>query len=193
MLDAAEWDDLQRDIVHCTRCGLCQTRTKSVPGQGTCASGLMFVGEAPGGQEDVQGEAFVGPAGKLLTELVHGIGLQREDVFITNIVKCRPPGNRNPHDVEIEKCLPYLRKQVRMLQPTVICTLGNFAFKSLVQEDRSISNVRGQFFRKGAYTFFATYHPAFAIRNREFIDVMKRDFALLGQKVRSLHGNHHHA
>lgn len=189
----SEWEDVERDIIHCTRCPLSRTRTLSVPGQGSVEAGLMLVGEAPGGQEDVQGKAFVGPAGRLLTELLEGVGLERDDVFITNILKCRPPGNRNPETSEIEKCLPYLRRQVSLLRPGLIVTLGSFAFRSLVDDSASISRVHGQFFSKGRFEFFASYHPAHALRNRPLVEVMQRDFAVLAKKWSNLNGNRHHA
>lgn len=186
-----EWADVERDIIHCTRCPLSRTRTLAVPGQGLAEAGLMFVGEAPGGQEDLQGLAFVGPAGRLLSELLEGIGMKREDVFITNILKCRPPGNRNPDVLEIERCLPYLRRQVSLIRPSVICTLGSFAFRSLVDDSASISRVHGQFFRKGSFEFFASYHPAHALRNPPLVEVMQRDFAVLAEKWSRVNGNHH--
>lgn len=165
-----------------------------MPGQGASAEqGLLFVGEAPGGQEDVAGQAFVGPAGRLLTDLLTRAGIPREEVFITNILKCRPPGNRNPMTEEIERCLPYLRRQVSLLQPSIICTLGSFAFRSLVDDSESISRVHGQFFTKGRFEFFASYHPAAALRADSLVEVMARDFELLGKKWRSLNGNRHHA
>lgn len=143
----------------------------------------MFVGEAPGAQEDLQGQAFVGRAGQLLTRLIEGIGMRRDDVYITNVVKCRPPGNRNPADSEIEACLPYLRRQVGLMRPRIICTLGNYAFKSLVDSNASVSKVHGQFFTKGRFLFFATYHPAAALRQRALVDTMVRDFETLGRRL----------
>lgn len=187
------WDDLIRDIRHCTRCELCHSRLRAVPGQGNLNARLMFVGEAPGSEEDLRGEAFVGPAGRLLTRLLEGIALKRDDVYITNVLKCRPPSNRNPADSEIERCLPYLRKQVALMRPEIIVTLGNFAFKSLVDAGMSISRAHGQFYNKGRFTFFATYHPAAALRQSSLVDVMARDFEVLATKWRSLNGNHHHA
>jgi len=175
------WEDLYRDIVHCTRCDLCRTRTRAVPGQGALEAGLMFVGEAPGAQEDLQGQAFVGPAGQLLSKLLEGIGMRRDEVYITNVLKCRPPGNRNPADSEIQACLPYLRKQVALMRPPIICTLGNFAFKSLVDANATMGRVHGQFFRKGRFLFFATYHPAAALRQQALVEVMTRDFEVLSK------------
>jgi DNA polymerase len=188
---SVEWDDLLADITHCTRCGLARTRTHAVPGDGNQQADIMFVGEAPGANEDAQGLPFVGAAGKLLNELLDGIGVPRDAVYITNILKCRPPGNRNPGDDEIARCLPYLRRQVALMRPKIIVTLGSFAFKSLVDGAAAISRVHGQFFEKGRFLFFATYHPAAALYHGALKEVMQRDFAVLGEKWRRLNGNHH--
>ena len=187
-----EWEELNRDIRHCTRCPLCRTRTRSVAGEGSVHARIMFVGEAPGAQEDAQGRPFVGPAGNLLSELLDEVGIPREDVFITNVLKCRPPDNRDPADYEIEKCIPYLRRQVSLMRPPIICTLGNAAYRSLVDASASISRVRGQFFQKGRFSFFATYHPAAALHSQGqgIRDSLGRDFATLAKKWRSGHGNH---
>lgn len=187
-----EWEELNRDIRHCTRCPLCRTRTRSVAGEGSIHSRIMFVGEAPGAQEDAQGRPFVGPAGDLLAELLAGVGIPRQEVFITNVLKCRPPDNRDPADYEVEKCIPYLRRQVALMRPPIICTLGNAAYRNLVDASASISRVRGQFFEKGRFSFFATYHPAAALHSQGdgIRDSLSRDFATLAKKWRSGHGNH---
>ena len=125
---------LQREASVCERCPLSETRNRVVFGAGNADADLMFVGEAPGAEEDRQGLPFVGRAGAFLTELLEGIGLKREDVFIANVLKCRPPGNRDPQPEEIDSCRPYLEKQVELIQPRVICTLGNFATKLLTGE-----------------------------------------------------------
>ncbi len=190
MIPPRPWEDLERDIMHCTRCDLCRTRTRAVPGQGARQSDLMFVGEGPGADEDLQGQAFVGRAGRLLTELLTSADISRESVYITNVVKCRPPGNRLPSDHEIERCLPYLRRQVSLLRPQIICTLGNTALKSLINARASISREHGQFLTKGRFLFFPTYHPAAALRQDSLVPLMKRDFNLLATKWRSLHGDH---
>lgn len=186
------WEDLERDIVHCTRCSLWRMRTHAVPGQGSLRpEGLMFVGEAPGQQEDQEALAFVGRSGQLLTRLLDEVGLARNEVFITNIVKCRPPVNRTPGDDEIERCIPYLRQQVRLLTPALIVTLGSTALKTLVDASLSVSRVHGQSIVKGRLTFFATYHPAAVLRSSSLLEVMSRDFGLLAKKWRSLHADHH--
>lgn len=193
MIPPRPWDDLQRDIVHCTRCDLCRTRTRAVPGQGALDASLMLVGEAPGAEEDLQGKAFVGRAGRLLGEMLEGIGVKRDEVFITNVLKCRPPANRTPADSEVTACLPYLRRQVALMRPQIICALGNSALRSLVDASASISRARGQFFPRGRFLFFATYHPAAALRQQGLVETMARDFQVLAKKWRSLNGDHHHS
>jgi DNA polymerase len=136
--------DLYREASGCTRCPLHQGRTKVVFGAGNADADLMFVGEAPGQQEDLQGLPFVGRAGKLLDQLLSEVGLERADVFITNVLKSRPPGNRDPELAEIDACKPYLHKQVELIEPRVICTLGNFATKLLTRSQRGITGVHGR-------------------------------------------------
>ena len=135
--------DLFKEVQDCTRCPLHETRTKAVFGAGNADADLMFVGEAPGAEEDRQGLPFVGRAGQLLNQMLEGIGLSREDVFIANVLKSRPPGNRDPQPLEIEACRPYLFEQVRLIEPTVVCTLGNFATKLLSGNPAGITRVRG--------------------------------------------------
>src|SRR6201999_3150137 len=151
----------------CTRRPPHQTRTKVVFGSGNADADLMFVGEAPGANEDKQGLPFVGQAGKLLTKLLGEIGLDRDEVFICNTVKCRPPGNRDPHPNEIESCNEYLRRQVELIQPTVICTLGNFSTKLLRGDNTGISRLHGQVEKRTigarAIRLYPLYHPAAAL------------------------------
>jgi DNA polymerase len=151
----------------------------AVPGDGSFSAPIMFVGEGPGKQEDLQGLPFVGAAGKYLDELLSSLALRRGDIFITNVVKCRPPGNRDPLDQEKEQCLPYLRKQVSLIKPRIICSLGNHALKTLVNKEFFISQVHGQFFKKGSYFFFALYHPAAALYNPQLKKVFLEDFKKL--------------
>ena len=135
---------LYKEVAACERCPLAATRTRVVFGAGNADADLMFVGEAPGQQEDLQGLPFVGRAGKLLDELLAGVGLSRDEVFITNVLKSRPPGNRDPQPDEIEACRPYLDRQIELIEPSVICTLGNFATKLLTRSSRGITGVRGR-------------------------------------------------
>ena len=152
----------------CTRCPLAETRTQVVFGVGSPEAQLMFVGEGPGQQEDLQGEPFVGRAGKLLTQLIEGIGLTRADVYIANVVKCRPPGNRDPLPLEIEACSPWLDRQLELIVPAVIVTLGNFATKLLLDTKTGITRLRGQEFpfeRAGITAVLVpTLHPAAVLR-----------------------------
>jgi DNA polymerase len=152
----------------CTRCPLAATRTQVVFGVGSADAALMFVGEGPGQQEDLQGEPFVGRAGKLLTQLIEGIGLTRADVYIANVVKCRPPGNRDPLPEEIEACSPWLDRQLQLIAPNVIVTLGNFATKLLLDTKTGITKLRGQEFpfeRAGVRAALVpTLHPAAVLR-----------------------------
>jgi len=175
----------------CEKCALSATRTRVVFGSGNSDADLMFVGEAPGAEEDRQGLPFVGRAGGLLTQLLEGIGLAREDVFIANVLKCRPPGNRDPQPVEIESCEPYLSKQVQLIEPRVVCTLGNFATKLLTGSRTGISKVRGmpQVHDLGGRTIFLMplFHPAAALRTPSVEETLRSDFAklpeLLGQPL----------
>jgi len=165
---------------HCTRCPLHQTRTTVVFGSGNADADLMFVGEAPGANEDKQGVPFVGQAGKLLNKLLGEIGLDRDEVFICNTVKCRPPGNRDPHPNEIESCNEYLRRQVELIQPTVICTLGNFSTKLLRGDNTGISRLHGQAEERmigaRAIRLYPLYHPAAALYTPSTLEVLRADF-----------------
>jgi uracil-DNA glycosylase family 4 len=153
-------DELEAEASVCTRCRLAKGRTQVVFGVGNPRAGLMFIGEGPGYHEDKQGEPFVGAAGQLLTRLLSEIGLRREDVYICNVVKCRPPGNRDPLPDEIEACRPYLVGQLENIRPRVIVTLGNFATRVILDRQVSISRVRGQRFAIDGRTVIPTFHPA---------------------------------
>jgi DNA polymerase len=165
-LSFASWDDLRETALGCTRCELAQTRTQVVFGVGDPHADLLFVGEGPGEQEDLQGEPFVGRAGRLLTSLIEGIGLTRADVYIANVVKCRPPGNRDPRPNEIEACRPYLEAQIDHLDPRVVVTLGNFATKLLLETKEGITRLRGRErpFRDRA-TLIPVLHPSAVLRS----------------------------
>jgi uracil-DNA glycosylase family 4 len=168
----------------CTRCPeLAATRQTVVFGAGNADADLMFVGEAPGANEDRQGLPFVGAAGKLLEKLLTEIGLARADVFIANVLKCRPPGNRDPQPEEIENCRPYLRRQVELIEPKVICTLGNFATKLLREDPAGITRVHGRpevrMIGGRAVRIFPIYHPAAALYTPRMLDTLREDFARL--------------
>lgn len=163
-----ENDSLERiraDIGDCTRCKLHKARTKIVFGVGNPKAELVFVGEGPGHDEDIQGEPFVGRAGKLLTQMIEAMGLERKDVYICNVVKCRPPENRLPERDEIEICSPFLMRQLAAIQPKVICCLGACSAQTLLQTNQGISRFRGEWFDFRGAKLIATYHPAYLLRN----------------------------
>ncbi len=162
---ADELKKLEEELRECTKCELCNGRTNVVFGTGSADAVLMFVGEAPGHYEDVQGEPFVGKAGQLLTKIIEAIDLARSDVYIANILKCRPPGNRNPNPNEIVMCSPHLIKQIEIIRPKIICALGTFAAQTLLDTTETIGKLRGKFFEYQGTKFLATYHPAYLLRN----------------------------
>ena len=159
-------------VAGCSKCHLCEQRTKTVPGQGSDAPEIMFVGEGPGADEDRQGLAFVGKAGKLLTQMIEAMGLTREEVFIGNIVKCRPPGNRTPTQDEMKACLPYLREQIRLLKPRVIVALGATAVRGLLDTKLGITKLRGTWMQFEGIDLMPTFHPAYLLR-----DASKKKYA----------------
>ena len=162
----ASFAELEQQARACTLCPLASTRTQVVFGVGNPAADLMFVGEGPGEQEDLQGEPFVGRAGQLLTRLIEEIGLDRGSVYIANVVKCRPPGNRDPLPVEIDSCRPYLEAQLRFVDPAVVVTLGNFATKLLLDTKEGITKLRGREFPFGEHgVLLPTFHPSAVLRN----------------------------
>ena len=156
---------LAASVRNCRKCRLHQERTQVVFGSGNPHADLVFVGEAPGQDEDLQGEPFVGPAGQLLSRIIEAMGLTREHVYILNVIKCRPPGNRNPLPDEVASCRPILEAQLASLQPRVICALGTFAAQTLLQTQESISRLRGRFHKLGDIPVMPTYHPAYLLRN----------------------------
>ncbi len=156
---------LSQFLAGCMRCKLGSTRTNIVFGQGNAKAELMFVGEAPGRDEDEQGLAFVGRAGQLLTKIIEAIGRTREDVYIANVLKCRPPNNRNPERDEVQTCKPFLNEQIRLIGPRVIVTLGTFAAQTLLETDEPISRMRGQWRTARGVRVMPTFHPAFLLRS----------------------------
>ncbi len=157
--------DIRQELGDCHRCPLCQKRTHIVFGEGNPQARLAFVGEAPGADEDMQGRPFVGKAGQLLTKIIQAMGLTRQDVYICNILKCRPPGNRNPKPDEITTCEPFLVKQLQVIQPKVICALGTFAAHTLLKTEVPITVLRGRFHTYQGIHLMPTYHPAYLLRN----------------------------
>ena len=179
--------EVYKEASGCTRCPLAEGRTNVVFGNGNADAELMFVGEAPGAEEDRQGLPFVGRAGKLLDELLAGIGMSREDVFVANTTKCRPPGNRDPQPEELDACSPYLEQQIQLIEPRVIATLGNFATKRLTGSRVGITRVRGtpQIHRLGGRELFVMplLHPAAALRTPSLADTLREDFAKLPELI----------
>jgi len=169
-------EQFREEIKDCQNCGLSSSRTHVVFGEGNPEAEIMFVGEAPGINEDQQNRPFVGVAGKLLTELLDSIGLKREDVFIANVIKCRPPDNRNPLAEEIEACIPYLWKQIEMIRPRVICTLGNFAAQTILGKKIGIMKLRGQHYQVKNFLVFPMLHPAAALHQGNLRPTLVEDF-----------------
>ncbi|MDQ7030074.1 MAG: uracil-DNA glycosylase [Ardenticatenia bacterium] len=166
---------LEAEIRHCTRCPLHRSRTNAVPGEGPPDAPVLFIGEAPGANEDRLGRPFVGPAGELLEAMLERVGLIRDDVYITNVVKCRPPGNRDPLPEEIKACKPFLARQVRLVAPEVIVTLGRFAMERWLP-NRRITRVHGRAFRFGSRLVVPMFHPAAALRRPEWLPLFQEDF-----------------
>ena len=161
-----EWRDFAADVDACTACGLARTRKKSVPGVGDIHAECLFVGEAPGSDEDAKGEPFVGQAGKLLDNMLAALGMKRgEHVYIANVLKCRPPNNRTPEPREVESCRPYLDRQVALIRPKVIVALGRSAATTLLETEATIASLRGRLHRYRGVPLVVTYHPAYLLRN----------------------------
>lgn len=158
-------EELHQEVLTCHKCPLHKTRTNLVFGVGNSMAGLMFVGEAPGREEDLQGEPFVGRAGQLLTKIIEAIGLKRSDAYIANVLKCRPPDNRNPLPEEIVLCMPYLMKQIEIIQPKVLCALGTFAAQTLLNTKEPVGKLRGTFHDYHGIPAMVTFHPAYLLRN----------------------------
>ncbi len=178
-LGCATLEDIRSLIGDCHRCPLGDTRTTIVFGVGDPHARVVLIGEAPGKNEDLKGEPFVGAAGQLLNELLAEAGLDRADVYIANVLKCRPPGNRNPEPIEIDTCTPFLREQVRVIDPRVLVTLGNFATKFVLKTDVGITRLHGKPQMAGRFRVLPSYHPAAAIYDRSKRDDLFADFGLL--------------
>jgi DNA polymerase len=176
---SAQLQKLAERIGDCQNCRLHQSRTQVVFGTGNPAAALVFIGEAPGREEDQHGEPFVGPAGELLTRIIEAIGLRREQVYILNVIKCRPPHNRNPLPDELASCRPILQAQLACLQPRIVCALGNFAAQALLQTEEKISRLRGRFHRLGNIQVMPTYHPAYLLRNPQAKRAVWEDMQLI--------------
>jgi DNA polymerase len=179
---------IKQNVIKCEKCDLCKTRTNSVPGKGNFKSNVIFVGEAPGRNEDKHGEPFIGVAGKKLSAALEEAGISREDVYITNIVKCRPPKNRVPTTTERDTCKDYLKQEISIIKPKIICILGNTAFNSLLGGSE-ITKFRGKLVQKENQLYFLTVHPAATIYNQDLIKVLKKDIVKLFDLITELKNN----
>ena len=179
-------DELRVQVESCRRCPLCDGRTQTVFGVGNPHARVMFIGEAPGKNEDLQGEPFVGAAGHYLNELLGCAGLRREDVFIANVLKCRPPGNRDPRPEEIQTCTPYLRVQTRTIDPEVLVTLGKFSTQFVLKTQVGITRLHGRVQRAGKFLVFPIFHPAAALYDGAKREALENDFVTLGQLLHQL-------
>lgn len=179
-------DELRVQVESCRRCPLCDGRTQTVFGVGNPHARVMFIGEAPGKNEDLQGEPFVGAAGHYLSELLGCAGLRREDVFIANVLKCRPPGNRDPRPEEIQTCTPFLREQTRTIDPEVLVTLGKFSTQFVLKTQMGITRLHGRVQRAGKFLVFPIFHPAAALYDGAKREALENDFVTLGQLLHQL-------
>lgn len=179
-------DELRVQVESCRRCPLCDGRMQTVFGVGNPHARVMFIGEAPGKNEDLQGEPFVGAAGHYLNELLGCAGLRREDVFIANVLKCRPPGNRDPRPEEIQTCTPYLREQTRTIDPEVLVTLGKFSTQFVLKTQVGITRLHGRVQRAGKFLVFPIFHPAAALYDGAKREALENDFVTLGQLLHQL-------
>ena len=179
-------DELRVQVESCRRCPLCDGRTQTVFGVGNPHARVMFIGEAPGKNEDLQGEPFVGAAGHYLNELLGCAGLRREDVFIANVLKCRPPGNRDPRPEEIQTCTPFLREQTRTIDPEVLATLGKFSTQFVLKTQMGITRLHGRVQRAGKFLVFPIFHPAAALYDGAKREALENDFVTLGELLHQL-------
>ena len=175
-------EKIQKNVISCTKCELCKTRKNAVPGKGSKISKVVFIGEAPGRNEDIAGEPFVGAAGKKLSMALEDAGLHRDSIYITNMIKCRPPNNRVPTIQERESCKPYLDSELELIKPKIICIMGNTAYNSLLQGN-SISKNRGKFVKKDGKLYFITIHPAATIYNPDLLKDLKSDMKTLAKTL----------
>ena len=185
MKEPSSLEIIQQDIKICKKCELCNTRNNAVPGIGDKNADVVFIGEAPGKNEDIHGEPFIGTAGKILDNALENAGLTRNNVYITNIVKCRPPNNRVPNDTEKSMCNNYLEEELRIINPKIICLLGNTSFYSILG-GKEISKNHGQIIYKNNRVYFITFHPAATIYNQKLLDVFKNDIKKLVNELQKI-------
>jgi len=179
-----KWDKLEKEVLQCRKCGLCKTKKNAVFGGGNINADIMFVGEAPGRDEDIQGKPFVGRAGKLLNELLRDVGINREDVYIANCLKCRPPNNRDPETEEIKACSAYLKQQIALVKPKVIATLGRYSTYELTNKKGTLGSLRGKTFSFNNIDVIPLYHPAYLLRNPNAAEMFITDL----KKIKSAIG-----
>ena len=185
MKEPSSLEMIHQDIKTCKKCELCNTRNNAVPGIGDKNADVVFIGEAPGKNEDLYGEPFIGTAGKRLDDALENAGLTRSNVYITNIVKCRPPNNRVPNDTEKSMCNNYLEEELRIINPKIICLLGNTSFYSILG-GKEISKNHGQIVHKNNRVYFITFHPAATIYNQKLLDVFKNDIKKLVNELQKI-------
>jgi DNA polymerase len=178
-------ETIRQSVIECTKCELCKTRTNSVPGKGNFQADVIFIGEAPGKNEDIQGEPFVGIAGQRLNVALEAAGITRDEIYITNIVKCRPPNNRIPTISEREACQEYIQEEISVIKPKIICILGNTAFNSMLG-GTEITKYRGKVVKKDQQLYFLTVHPAATVYNQELITILKGDIIRLFSLIKEL-------
>jgi DNA polymerase len=178
-------EQVRKQVVSCTKCDLCKTRNNSVPGKGDHNSEIIFIGEAPGRSEDNAGEPFIGVAGKKLSDALEYAGISRDSVYITNVVKCRPPKNRVPTLAEKESCRNYLESEIVLIKPKVICIMGNTAYQSILG-GTNITKERGKFVKKDGNVYFLSVHPAAVIYNQKLLDSLKNDMKKLVSEVKKM-------
>ncbi|MBT5201692.1 MAG: uracil-DNA glycosylase [Thaumarchaeota archaeon] len=181
-------EKLKQNVIKCKNCNLHKTRTNSVPGKGNFKSDVIFVGEAPGKNEDKNGEPFIGIAGKKLSAALEEANVSRDEIYITNVVKCRPPDNRVPNTDERNTCQEYLKEEIKIIKPKIICVLGNTAFNSVLGGSE-ITKFRGKIIRKDNQLYFISVHPAATIYNQKLIKVLKKDIKKLFKLIRELNNN----
>jgi len=180
------WDELEESIKDCNKCKLCSARNNIVFGVGNKNANIMFIGEGPGADEDIQGEPFVGKAGRLMDKAFEALEIERQEVYIANIVKCRPPQNRNPEQDEAKVCMDYLRNQVILVKPKVIVLLGSIALKNILGEEYGITNSRGKWIEKKGIWYMPTFHPAALLRDDSKKIDFWRDLKLIKEKIKEL-------
>ncbi len=178
------WEELNNFVGSCSRCQLSRSRIRPVMGRGSLQSDLMFIAEAPGAEEDKAGIPFIGPAGRLFDQLLEGCGIERDTIYITNILKCHPPGNRNPQETEKESCIPFLKYEILLIRPKIIVCLGRVAAQRILSADYRITRQHGQWIHRKTYDLTAVYHPSAILRDPEKLEETQQDFRSIADKLK---------